>query len=125
DLVSPRLPANGDAEIAAARARLEEARAMVRELRRDRLMRPPLETAIDLIERTALGRFVATGPNGSQALGTLYQVVFELGRRAAERRLDYDGVTREMRAWVDAPIKHYPSDAEDPYSVRYMTINQA
>jgi ATP-dependent helicase/nuclease subunit A len=125
DLVSPRLPANGDAEIAAARARLEEARAIVRELRRDRLTRPPIETAIDLIERTALGRFVATGPNGPQALGTLYQIAFELGRRAAERRLDYDGVTREMRAWVDAPIKLDPPDAEDPDTVRVMTIHQA
>ena len=125
DVVSPRLPANGDAEIAAAQARREEARAFVRELRRDRLVRPPIETAIDLIERTALGRFVATGPNGPQALGTLYQVAFEVGRRAAERRLDYDGVTREMRAWVDAPIKLDPPDAEDPDTVRVMTIHQA
>ena len=125
DVVARRLPANGDAEIAAAQARLEEAEAIVRELRRDRHAKPPIETAIDLIERTALGRFVATGPNGPQALGTLYQVAFELGRRAAERRLDFDGVTREMRAWVDAPIKLDPPDAEDPETVRVMTIHQA
>jgi ATP-dependent helicase/nuclease subunit A len=52
-------------------------------------------------------------------------VAFELGRRAAERHLDYDGVTREMRAWVDTPIKLDPPDAEDPDTVRVMTIHQA
>ena len=108
-----------------ADARVEDARAIVRELRRDRLARPPIETAIDLVERTALGRAAATGPNGPQALETLYQVAFELGRRAAEAGLDYDGVTREMRAWVEDPIRLDPPDAADPGTVRVMTVHQA
>src|SRR5206468_3995732 len=121
DLVSPRL----DGAEPSRRARLDEARELVQSLRRDRLSRPPIDTAVDLIERTALGRFAATGPNGRQALEMLYEVAFQLGRRAAELGLDYDGVTREMRTWVDHPIKLDPPDGADPDTVRVMTIHQA
>src|SRR5204863_7709789 len=48
-----------------------------------------------------------------------------LGRRAAELGLDYDGVTREMRTWVDHPIRLDPPDAAEPDTVRVMTIHQA
>ena len=120
DLVSPKLAANG-----VGAERLEEARAIVRELRRERLARSPIETALDLIERTALGRVAATGPNGRQALDTLYEVAFQLGRRAAESGQDYDSVTHEMRAWVDDPIQIDPPDGDEPDTVRVMTIHQA
>src|SRR5439155_26338818 len=59
------------------------------------------------------------------AVDTLYEVAFELGRRAAESGQDYDGVTREMRAWVDDPIQIDPPDGDDPDTVRVMTIHQA
>jgi ATP-dependent helicase/nuclease subunit A len=122
DLVSARLDGEADA---AARARLDDARALVRELRRDRARRPPIETAVDLIERTALGRAAATGPNGKQALETLYHVAYELGRRAAAERLDYDGASRRLRDWVTHPVKLDPPEALDPDAVRVLTIHQA
>src|SRR5262249_39636411 len=114
-----------DERIRAARGRLQAARDIVRELRRERLSRPVLETAIDLIEQTALGRAIATGPNGRQALDTLYQIAYELGRHAADGSLDYDGATRLLRGWVTHPIKLDPPEAGDPDAVRVMTIHAA
>ncbi len=125
DIVSPHLGDAPPPAIVASRQRLEAARTLVRELRRRRLGRPPIDTARDVIERTALGRAVAVGPNGPQALRTLYEVVFQVGRLAAEKGLDYDGVTREMRAWVEGPIPLDPPDASGPDTVRVMTIHQA
>jgi len=125
DVVSGRLDAERDAAAAAARARLDEARALVRELRRDRARRPPVETAVDLIERTALGRAAATGPNGKQALETLYHIAYELGCRAAAERLDYDGATRQLRRWVTHPTKLDPPETLDPDAARVLTIHQA
>jgi ATP-dependent helicase/nuclease subunit A len=108
-----------------ARERRESARTLIRDLRFRRFSRPPIETALDVIERTALGRTVATGPNGPQALQTLYEVAFQLGRIATETGLDYDGVTREMRSWIDRPVPIDPPDASGPDTVRVMTIHQA
>jgi hypothetical protein len=45
--------------------------------------RPPIDTAVDLIERTALGGFAATGPNGRQALEMLSEMAFQLGTHTA------------------------------------------
>jgi ATP-dependent helicase/nuclease subunit A len=125
DLVSPRLVDPPTADIVAARARLEAARALVRDLRRERGRRPAIDTAVDVIERTLLGRSVAVGPNGPQTLWMLYEVAFHAGRLALERGLDYDGVTRALRAWVEDPVLLDPPDASGPATVRVMTIHQA
>jgi ATP-dependent helicase/nuclease subunit A len=111
--------------LTAARERREHARAVIRDLRFQRFSRPAIQTALDVIERTALGRTVAVGPNGPQALRTLYEVAFQLGRLATEKGLDYDGVTREMRSWIDRPVHVDPPDASGPDTVRVMTIHQA
>ena len=114
DVVSRRAGEDGDERLRAARGRLQAARDVLRELRRQRMSRPPVETAVDLIEHTALGRAAATGPNGRQALDTLYQIAYELGRHAAGGRLDYDGATRLLRSWVTHPIKLDPPEATIP-----------
>jgi len=124
DLVAPGI-AGDDPLLTIARERRELARGVVRDLRFRRLSRPPIQTALDVIERTALGRTVAVGPNGPQALQTLYEVAFQLGRLSTEKGLAYDGVTREMRTWIDRPVPVDPPDASGPDTVRVMTIHQA
>jgi ATP-dependent helicase/nuclease subunit A len=63
DLARERAAETGSGHPGVLRAR--EARELVRELRRRRLERSPGATARDLLERTALGRTVALGPNGA------------------------------------------------------------
>ncbi|HXQ23632.1 MAG TPA: UvrD-helicase domain-containing protein [Candidatus Acidoferrales bacterium] len=107
------------------RLRIQEARALVIELRARRHAQPPGATARDLIECTALGRAVVTGHNGRQTLAALYEVAAELDRRAAIDGLDYDAATELFRAWARDPVF---LDAPEPHgagAVRVMTIHSA
>jgi ATP-dependent exoDNAse (exonuclease V) beta subunit len=123
DAVSART--NKDPAANPRRARWEEAQAIVKELRARRYMQSPGATARDLIERTALGRAVITGRNGRQTLAALYEVAFEIERRAAVEGRDYDAATELFRAWAADPIF---LDAPEPpglSAVRVMTIHSA
>ncbi len=119
DLVAGR--ASGDVEAVAYQAAAE----VIRALRARRHQQSPGATARDLIERTALGRAVVTGRNGRQALAALYEIAWELDRRAALDHLDYAQATELVRAWADAPVF---LDAPEPLgenAVRVMSIHQA
>jgi ATP-dependent exoDNAse (exonuclease V) beta subunit len=113
--------APGDPGIERARA----AQALVGELRRRRLDRPPGETARDLLERTGIGRTVAFGPNGPQRLGRLRELCFELERIAAAEGLDFDGVTAHLRAWALDPVGLDPPRPVGAEAVQIMSIHQA
>ncbi len=107
------------------RARIQDARKIVAELRARRFTRSPGATARDLIERTALGRAVEIGRNGRQSVAALYEVAAELDRRAALDGLDYDAATEIVRSWAQAPVF---LDAPEPMgagAVRVMTIHSA
>ncbi len=107
------------------RARMQEARAVVSELRAQRHIRSSGATARDLIERTALGRGVVTGHNGPQTLAGLYEIAAELDRRAALEGMDFDAATELFRSWARDPVF---LDAPEPLgasAVRVMTIHGA
>ncbi|HVQ74332.1 MAG TPA: UvrD-helicase domain-containing protein [Candidatus Binatia bacterium] len=120
--LAPPLPA---AEGLERVRRAQEARELVREIRRDRFARSPGATARDLLDRTALARAVALGPNGAQRLARLRELCLVLEQRAAAEGLDYDAVTAQLRQWVDGPIQldpPYPVGAE---TVQVLTVHQA
>ncbi len=105
--------------------RMQEALAIVNDLRLRRHKQSPSATARDLIERTALGRAVVTGHNGRQTLAALYEVAAEVDRRAALDGLDYDAATELFRSWARDPVF---MDAPEPIgagAVRVMTIHGA
>jgi ATP-dependent exoDNAse (exonuclease V) beta subunit len=126
DLVAGKAVATPDSSgLDETRARYRAAREITDALRAQRFQRSPGATARDLIERTALGRAVVTGRNGRQTLAALYEVAWELDRRAALDRLDYDGATELVRSWAEAPVF---LDAPEPLgesAVRVMSIHQA
>jgi ATP-dependent exoDNAse (exonuclease V) beta subunit len=105
--------------------RVREARELVRALRRHRFDRPPGATARDLLERTAFGRTVALGPNGAQRLSRLRELCLVLEQMAARDGLDYDAVTAQMRAWVDAPLQLDPPHPVATEAVQILTVHQA
>jgi ATP-dependent helicase/nuclease subunit A len=70
--------------------RARQARDLVRELRQRRFDRPPGTTARDLLERTAFGRSVALGENGTQRLTRLRELCLVMEQFAAEEELDYE-----------------------------------
>ncbi|HVN87299.1 MAG TPA: UvrD-helicase domain-containing protein [Candidatus Binatia bacterium] len=108
-----------------AHARVEAAKAAIRELRAKRFQQSPGATARDLIEHTALGRAVITGRTGQQTLAALYEIAWELDRRAAVDGLDYDQATALVRSWAEDPVF---LDAPEPLggsAVRVMSIHQA
>jgi ATP-dependent exoDNAse (exonuclease V) beta subunit len=107
------------------RTRIEEARAIVAELRTRRHAQSPGATARDLIERTALARAVSTGHNGRQTLAALYEVAAEVDRRAAIAHLDYDAVTELFRSWAAAPVFLDAPEPTDTSAVRVLTIHGA
>src|SRR5262249_17935787 len=86
------------------RARMQEARATVADLRTRRHFQSPGGTARDLIECTALGRAAVTGHNGKQTLAALYEVAAEVDRRAAIEGWDYDATTELFRTWAFDPV---------------------
>ena len=105
--------------------RAEQARAIVRELRRRRFERGPGATARALLEDTALGRTIALGPNAGQRLGSLRELCFQIEARALAEQLDFDAIMERVRGWIDHP---QPLDRPLPVTgdaVRVMTIHQA
>jgi ATP-dependent helicase/nuclease subunit A len=123
DLVRAEAAEEGQADDGIARAR--SARALVLELRRRRLERPPGETARDLLERTGFARAVAFGPNGDQRLGRLRELCFELERLAAAEGLDFDAATARLREWAIEPVGLDPPRPVGGEAVQVMTIHQA
>jgi ATP-dependent helicase/nuclease subunit A len=123
------------ADLAAARApegepdarvqRVMAAQALVSELRKERSTRSPGATARDLLERTALGRDVALGPNGAQRLRHLRELCVELDAIASRDGLDFDGATYVMRQWIDSPPPLDPPRPVDDMAVRVSTVHQA
>jgi ATP-dependent helicase/nuclease subunit A len=123
DLVGERAAGEGTGDQGVARARA--ALALVAELRKDRLARPPGETARDLLERTGMARAAAFGPNGRQRLDRLREICFELERMAAAEGLDYDGATARLREWAREPVALDPPRPLGGEAVEIVTIHQA
>ena len=123
DLVRAEAADEGSTDPGISRARAAE--AIVLDLRRRRLERPPGETARDLLERTGLARSVAFGPNGQQRLERLRELCFELERVAAAEGLDFDGATARLREWALDPVKLDPPRPVGDDAVQIMTIHQA
>jgi ATP-dependent helicase/nuclease subunit A len=105
--------------------RAGEARALIRELRRDRSSRPPGATARDLLDRTAFARTVASGPNAAQRLTRLRELCLVLEQTAADEGLDYDAATARMRAWVTDPVQLDPAPPVATEAVQVLTVHQA
>lgn len=105
--------------------RARDARDLVRELRRRRFERSPGATARDLLERTAIGRTVALGPNGTQRLQHLRELCLLLDEQAAAEGLDYDGATAVLRAWIDRPAQVEPPTPVGADALQVMTVHQA
>jgi len=126
DLADLALEANAEEDDADERvARVREARAVVRELRRRRFEQAPGATARDLLDRTAFALATAHGPNGLQRLARLHELCLVLEQRAAAEGLDYDAVTAEMRDWVTEPIQLDPPHPVGAEAVRVLTVHQA
>jgi ATP-dependent helicase/nuclease subunit A len=123
DLARARAPEAPEADEGVVRARAAE--ALVGDLRRRRLARPPGETARDLLERTGFARAVALGPNGAQRLERLRELCFEVERLAAAEGLDFDGVTARLREWALDPRALDPPHPVGGDAVRILTIHQA
>ncbi len=119
------LAAAGGAPPDAGAERVRQARELIRELRQRRVERSPGSTARDLLERTALGRAVALGPNGLQRLARLREVCLVLEQMAAAEGLDYDAVTARLREWVDAPAPLDPPYPVGTEAVQVLTVHQA
>jgi ATP-dependent helicase/nuclease subunit A len=105
--------------------RATQARAIVRELRRRRFERGPGATARALLEDTGFGRTVALGPNGSQRLGGLRELCFQIEARALAAQLDFDAIMERLRGWIA-----HPQALDRPHpvagdAVRVLTIHQA
>jgi ATP-dependent helicase/nuclease subunit A len=105
--------------------RAAEAREMVRELRQRRFDQSPGRTARELLERTAFGRAVALGPNGTQRLTRLRELCLELERIAAQDGLDYDSVTARLREWIERPVELDPPHPVGTEALQVMTVHQA
>jgi ATP-dependent helicase/nuclease subunit A len=111
-------------EVRDAALRHSEARDLVRNLRRERFSGLPSATARKLIEQTAFERTVALLPNGQQNVSAVREMLAVMDRMVMEQGLDFDGVTRILRKWIDAPIQlDPPSSAKD--SINVLTIHQA
>ncbi len=105
--------------------RVRNARALVRELRRQRFAHSPGATARDLLDRTTFARATALGPNGVQRLMRLRELCAFLEQTAATEGLDYDAVTARMRQWVDAPVQLDPPHPVGTEAVQVLTVHQA
>ena len=105
--------------------RVREARALIGELRRERLARPPGATARDLLDRTAFARTVALGPNGAQRLARLRELCLMLDTTAAAEGLDYDAATARLRDWVTDPVQLDPPHPVAIDAVQVLTVHQA
>ncbi len=104
---------------------LQQARAIVTQLRRDRHQRPAGETARRVLEQTGFGRFVAASENGAQRLARLYELCLTLDGRARSEGLDFDGMTEVARGWLDSPIRLEAPLPVDADAVQVITVHQA
>jgi ATP-dependent helicase/nuclease subunit A len=125
DLVRARAAGGNDAGADPGIERARAAQALLQDLRRRRLQRPPGDTARDLLDLTGFGRAVALGPNGLQRLERLRELCFELERLAAAEGLDYDGATARLRQWALEPVGLDPPRPVGAEAVQVMTIHQA
>lgn len=105
--------------------RLEQARQIVRGLRRQRFDRSAGATARALLEQTAFGRAVALGPNGEQRLARLRELCEVLDEIAWSERRDFDGATAKMRGWLGHPPQLDAPRPVDSDAVQLMTVHQA
>jgi ATP-dependent exoDNAse (exonuclease V) beta subunit len=105
--------------------RARAARALVQELRQRRFDRSPGTTARDLLDRTAFGRAVALGPNGSQRLARLRELCHVFEKIAADERLDYDAASALARQWVGNPPQLDPPHPVGAEAVQVLTVHQA
>jgi ATP-dependent helicase/nuclease subunit A len=105
--------------------RANQARAIVRELRRRRFERGPGATARALLEETGFGRMIALGPNGSQRLSSIRELCFQVEARALRDRLDFDGTMEQLRDWIDRPPRIDRPPPVSGEAVRIMTVHQA
>jgi ATP-dependent exoDNAse (exonuclease V) beta subunit len=128
-LFGPPFFAIGDADLVRARVHGDgpagAAHALVDELRRERFARTPGATARELLERSALARTVALGPNGAQRLARLRELCLETERMAAGEGLDFDAVTARLREWAEAPVALDPPRPAGGAAVSILTIHQA
>jgi ATP-dependent helicase/nuclease subunit A len=113
-----------DADDAAAK-RGAAARAWIRETRRQRFSRTPGQTARALLEETGIGRAAALGPNGEQRLRHLREICLQLEIDSAAAGLDFDGITAQMRDWIDHPIQLDPPRPVGGESIQVLTVHQA
>ncbi len=120
DLVRDKVEA-GDANA----KRGAEARAWLREARRQRFARSPGQTARALLEETGIGRTAALGPNGEQRLRHLRELCLQLELDAAAAGLDYDGVTAGLREWIDHPVQLDPPRPVGAEALQVLTVHQA
>ncbi len=94
-------------------------------LRRKRFDRPPLETALDLIDRSLLDRHLAARPSGNLDRLDIYHIATRLDHMCRRRGWDYDQATEQMRDWVSGgPGINGPTPVEAD-AVQMMTIHQA
>ena len=105
--------------------RARAALALVQDLRRRRLGRPPGDTARDLLERTALARAAALGPNGAQRLEALRELCLALDALAAGEGLDFDAATARLRGWATDPVALDPPRPVAGGAVEVLTVHQA
>lgn len=113
-----------DAGDASAR-RAAQARAWLRETRRQRYARTPGQTARALLEETGIGRAAALGPNGEQRLHHLREICLQLELDAAAAAIDYDGVTAALRGWIDHPVQLDPPRPVGTEALQVLTVHQA
>jgi ATP-dependent helicase/nuclease subunit A len=125
DLLRERAAAAGRAPEDEAVRRVRQAKALIGELRRRRLERPPGATARDLLDRTAFARAVALGPNSAQRLARLRELCLALEQTAANEGLDYDGATARLRQWVTDPVQLDPPHPVGAEAVHVLTVHQA
>jgi ATP-dependent exoDNAse (exonuclease V) beta subunit len=126
DLLNERAAARDGIDLADDSVlRARQARDVVRELRQRRFDRPPGTTARDLLERTAFGRSVALGANGTQRLARLRELCLVMEQFAADEGLDYDAATVRLREWVERPIQLDPPHPVGTEAVQVITVHQA
>jgi ATP-dependent exoDNAse (exonuclease V) beta subunit len=106
-------------------AALEAAEELIVGFRRDRHQRTPGETARHVLEHSGYGRYVAAGVNGAQRLARLYHLCSELDALARLENLDFDGVTRVARGWIEAPPRIEVPLPVDADAVQVITAHQA
>ncbi|MCK6553516.1 PD-(D/E)XK nuclease family protein [Candidatus Binatia bacterium] len=83
--------------------RMDAVRAVVDVLRLYRHDRSPGTAARDLVDRSGLGRTIATGAGASESRRLLDEAVAQLDRLANRNGLDFDAVTEPVRDWLSAP----------------------